>query len=153
MACDVTVPIILPEENKNSFICFQSLCPRSKSKDAFMTCKCWAMDHKKENFTCDFKLGNSNNDNAKDGDEPHVGFDVVLCGNENELQNTLDDADLKTALGEPISCDLKAFNHINFVKFASGLSSSDTSQLYNPQSGNACARLRSFNNNSYVISR
>ena len=41
----------------------------------------WATDHKNDNFNCDFKLGNSNNNNLKDGDEPCVEVEGVSCGN------------------------------------------------------------------------
>ena len=78
-----TVPILPSEENKNSFACFQSLWPRNSSKDAFVTWQDWAMDRKKDHFTCDFKLSISDNNDQRDGDEPHVEFEGVLCGNEN----------------------------------------------------------------------
>ena len=147
-----TVPLVQPEENKNSFIYFQLLWPRNKSKYAFMIWQDWAIDHKNDNFTCNFKLGNNNN-NAMDGDESYVEFEGVLWGNKNELQNILNDADLNTTLGEPTSYELKEFNYIDFVTFASGLSSSDTLQLYNPQSGKHGVRRRSFHNKSHMISK
>ena len=65
----------------------------------------------------------------------------------------LNDVDVKTVLGETISYDPKAFNLINFIVFASGLSSSDTLQLYDPQSGKHGARRRSFHNESNVTSK
>ena len=62
-------------------MCFQLLWPRNESKDAFMMWQDQAIDHQNDNFTCGFKLGNSNNDDLKDGDESHVEFEGVLCGN------------------------------------------------------------------------
>ena len=35
----------------------------------------WAIDSKNDNFACDFKHGDSDNDNTKDGDESHVEFE------------------------------------------------------------------------------
>ena len=41
----------------------------------------WAMDHKKDHFTSNFKLGDVDNSNPKDGDELHIEFEGVSCGN------------------------------------------------------------------------
>ena len=48
-----------------------------------MTWQDWAIDHKEDHFACDFKLGNSNNNDLKDCDESHIEFEGVLYGNEN----------------------------------------------------------------------
>ena len=72
-----TVPILPSEGNKNIFVHFQLLWPRKKSKDAFATWKDWATCHKNDNFACDFKLGNINNNNPKDDDASHVEFEGV----------------------------------------------------------------------------
>ena len=117
---------------------------KKKSRDTFITWQDWAIYHKNENFTSDFKIGNSNDNYLKDSDELHVEFEGVLCGNENELQKMLNDAYVNSALCEITSHELTSFNHIDFVSFVSGLNSRDTVQLYNPQSIKCGARRRSF---------
>ena len=74
-----TAQILPPEENKNSFVCFQLLWLRNKSTDSFATWQDWAIDSENDNFTCDFKVGNNNNKNLKDSDESCVEFEGVLC--------------------------------------------------------------------------
>ena len=62
-------------------------------------------------------------------------------------------ANLKTALGKPTPHELKAFDHIDFVALANGLSSSDTLKLNNPKSGKHGVRRTSFHSKSHVISK
>jgi len=127
----------LPETE--SFFTFQLQWPRNKADVIFMLWQDWAVGHKNNRFTCNFKLWNSKVSN--------VELEGVLWGTKEEFDEIM--RELPTAILRATEVDKRmSFNYLDFVAHSVGVN--DVLQLRDPRSGWSGER-RNFRNKSQLL--